>query len=226
VGRRPSTSALYLFMRKLFWLIGFVLTTFLVGEQARAASVCANPLNVVVNCGFETGNLSGWTLLGDTNGGGVDAFDAHSGNFGAFLAGFGSPAAGNTNYSDLRQILTTNIGQVYSLRYYTAYVPSATVRPDNTFFAEIGGNKIASSVQSNVASAPWTLDGSFLFTATSSQTQLDFFAEDANFFFSLDDVSVTPLPEPASLLLMLAGFAGLYALRRCQSLSECARDVE
>ncbi len=198
-------------MNKLIFFVGLSSALFLGSSQVRAAAVCATPGNLVMNCGFETGDLSGWTVLGDTTGVGVDTFDAHSGTYGAFLAGYGSVAAGNTNYTDLRQMLSTKLGQRYSLRYYTAYFPSATVRPDNVFFAEIGGSRIDASLQSNVTSAPWTLDGSFLFTAAASATQLDFLAEDANFFFSLDDVAVTATPEPASMLLVLLGLAGLLA---------------
>src|ERR1039458_8470663 len=56
------------------------------------ASLCAaiSP-NLVTNCGFETGDFTGWTTGGNAlnpggNYYGVDAFDANSGNFGAYLS--------------------------------------------------------------------------------------------------------------------------------------------
>jgi hypothetical protein len=59
---------------------------------ALAQDICQGaPGNLVANCGFETGNFSGWTLSGNTGftsvaGGGY----AFSGNFGAALGPIGS----------------------------------------------------------------------------------------------------------------------------------------
>ncbi len=64
---------------------------------AVASSLCDQVQNnLVTNCGFETGDFTGWTLSGNTGnrGGyyyGVDAIDAFSGNYGAYLGPFGAP---------------------------------------------------------------------------------------------------------------------------------------
>src|ERR1022692_695173 len=67
---------------------------------ADSMSSCdAASFNMVTNCGFETGNFSGWMLGGnmtnppggfDGDGYGVDALDANSGNYGAYLGPIGS----------------------------------------------------------------------------------------------------------------------------------------
>lgn len=46
--------------------------------------------NLVANCGFETGDFSGWTLSGNTGFTGVSTGYAFSGNFGAALGPIGS----------------------------------------------------------------------------------------------------------------------------------------
>ena len=65
---------------------------------AVASSLCDQVQNnLVTNCGFETGDFTGWTLSGNTGnrGGyyyGVDAIDAFSGNYGAYLGPLGRSA--------------------------------------------------------------------------------------------------------------------------------------
>jgi PEP-CTERM motif len=46
--------------------------------------------NLIVNCGFETGNFSGWTLSANTGFTGVSSAYAFSGSYGAFLGPVGS----------------------------------------------------------------------------------------------------------------------------------------
>ena len=68
-------------MRKAF--LFFVCCGLWSGSQAVASSLCdALAGNLVVNCGFETGNFTAWTIGGNTanpggNYYGVDAFDAN-----------------------------------------------------------------------------------------------------------------------------------------------------
>lgn len=194
-------------MYKYLWLLTLSCLFLYTGRPAAAASACATPGNLVVNCGFETGSLSSWTVLGDQNGAGVDSFDAHTGTYGAYLAGFSIS-------TDLRQTIRTIAGQEYAFNYFTAYQPSAIVRPNNIFYAQIQGVTVPGSTLQNIVSQPWSSNGGFLFTAISSATQLDFLARDANFFFSLDDVSVAATPEPATLLLMVPALSVFAFLRR------------
>jgi hypothetical protein len=166
-----------------------------------------------VNCGFETGSLTGWTVLGDTNGAGVDTVDAFNGTYGAYLAGFATT-------TDLRQTIPTVVGQQYVLSYFTAYDAAAIIpHPSNSFVAQIQGVSVPGSLQQNVGEKPWGFNGGFFFTATSTATRLDFIAQDRDFFFSLDDVSVMATPEPASFFLLLPAF-GYLALRRRSKLAQ------
>ncbi len=192
-----------------------LISALLSGVRANAAALCAVPGNVVQNCGFETGDFTGWTLSGDTVHAGVDPFDAHTGNFGAFIGGFGSINAGDNNFTVLSQNLSTSIGQSYLLSFYWAHLTNAVVTPDNVFAAFVGTNLATGTLQRNVANQPYIQSSPFYFVASSTATTLQFIAEDANVFFSLDDVTVIPsVPEPATLFLITPGLAGLYLIFR------------
>ena len=188
--------------------------TLISARQAKADDVCATAENLVRNCGFETGNFSGWSVSGNTANAGVDAQDAHTGNFGAYLAGFGSFNSGDTNFTDVGQTLPTTPGTSYTLRFYWAHFANTDVIPDNYFSAYVDGNRIFQTTQISIANQNYGYALPYRFVASSAATSLDFLAEDANFYFSLDDVSVTPTPEPASLWLIVPTLAGLYFARR------------
>src|SRR5205823_7850927 len=89
----------------------------------RLCTVLATPqvrANIITNPAFETGDLSGWTLSGtdsapDDNGifYGVDALDAHSGNFGAFFGAVGGA-------QNLTQNFATMPGNSYVVSFWLA----------------------------------------------------------------------------------------------------------
>ena len=58
-------------------------------------SICDIPGNLVVNCGFESGDFTGWTLGSNWNNNYVDSYAAHSGNYGADLWQIGSEFGGS-----------------------------------------------------------------------------------------------------------------------------------
>jgi hypothetical protein len=66
------------------------------GAQAKAADVCSSITgNLVANCGFETGNLSGWTFTPAPSG--SDQFVGSGAFSGSFAWNMG--AVGTTNVS-------------------------------------------------------------------------------------------------------------------------------
>ena len=71
----------------------FAAVCFLMASPVWAQSICDNVAgNLAVNCGFETGNFSGWTLSGNTGFTGVTSNPTYvnSGNYGAQLGPIGS----------------------------------------------------------------------------------------------------------------------------------------
>lgn len=199
-----------------------------------AASACAGLINgsfetpLVPNGSFTnfaggSSAIAGWTVVGvdtaivNTNfvQSGIQ-FQAHDGNQWADLAGVTS----NSQSSGLSQTVATTIGASYTLGFW---VGSAT---DGRFFfpttVDLSINGGARTHYTNPAAPTDHLDWKqflVVFTATSAATNITFYngGTPNNFLNGLDDVTLTEVPEPASVALLLAGapcVAGLVRLRR------------
>ena len=150
--------------------------------------------SIVQNGGFETGDFTGWTLVGDTIIGNlvynVVATDAdfsdlvHSGNFGAFLGQGGYAAT-------LSQSLPTTPGRFYLV---SCWLDNPTASSIQQFSASWAGTTFASLT--NPPAFTWT-NFLFLTTAIGTNTLLQFAAENDPNYFGFDDVSVTPVPPVA-----------------------------
>lgn len=188
------------------------LTVFALSFRVYAASCTPGSPNLVANCGFETGDLSGWTLSGhDSDPGyngidwGVDLADAHSGSYGAYLGGFGGVL-------DLDQSIATTPGMSYTVSFWLAQSPTPVAPYLNSFSFDFGSSTLLSLTQ--VTSRAFT-EYSFTAGVLTPLTTLSFGVRDDIGFFSIDDISVTPVavPEPAmGMPAMLAGL--LLALAR------------
>jgi hypothetical protein len=140
----------------------------------------------VFNGGFETGDFTGWILSGNPIPGNVDTM-AHSGMYAANLF-----ADGSLGYMD--QFLPTNPGALYNL---TFYLQSDGGTP-NEFLAQVAGTTLFQEL--NIPAQNYALY-SFFFQATTTSTDLKFGFRNDPGSFHLDDISVTAVPEPASVWL-------------------------
>jgi hypothetical protein len=177
-------------------------------------------VGLVENGGFETGDFTAWTLVGDTsvNGNlydgvvGVNSLTdgtgyeyIHSGDYGAFL--------GDTNLATLSQILETTPGQSYRLSFWVDN-PPVTGTGLQQFFAKWITNGTADTVCSlvNPPVLAWT-NVIAMVSATGTNTVLQFAAENVPGGFGLDDITVDPLippiftSQPTNLTLYTGGTA-------------------
>ena len=95
--------------------------------------------NIVMNPGFETADLAGWAVSGAHSSPGeegiyygVDAADAHTGNYGAYFG----PVGGVLN---LTQALSTLPGMLYSVSFWLAQAPAAPFPYMNSLAVSFGG---------------------------------------------------------------------------------------
>lgn len=198
----------------------------LLAVQGRAVagpiSLCdANPLNLVANCGFETGEFTSWTIsgndtpfeLGNLYGvEGVDPFDGMSPNSGLNQAYFADLVS---NATTLSQTLATQAGDIYQISWFLAQDTDPASPYTNAFSASFGGNTLTDVTG---LSAQGYTRYSYTMAAASSSTTLSFTLGNDLGEFLLDDISVAT-PEPGTRLLSLIGavLCGFAFRRRAQS---------
>ena len=188
-------------------IVALALTGFVATAAAQPAPSQCDAIagNLVTNCGFETGDLTGWTQSGNTGHTGV-AFDTpffvHSGDYGLQEGPVGSDGF-------ISQTLSTVPGAAYSITAW--YNPSGSTPAD--FDIEWNGNTLLDVPDFPVTGwLPYTVFA----TGTGSDLLTISFRDDPS-FSGIDDISVTSVtaaPEPGSLALLGAAFAGLGLLRR------------
>ena len=184
---------------------------------ATAGTVSA--LNLVQNPGFETGNLSGWTLTpaADASALQVVPAGAHSG---AYAALFG--ASGSLNDS-ITQVLSTTPGTTYTFSFW---LRDNYLQPDDRPYltASWNGGPVLDITPADASTIRNWTEFSFTETATSASTSIGFAGRNW-YFIKLDDVSVTanpgtgtPVPDPASTGgLQALGLLALWGLKKRQA---------
>ncbi len=155
--------------------------------------------NLVLNCGFETGNTADWVFTPAASGSGFFIAGGQFANSGSYGAGFG--AIGSLD-DTLSQTLSDPAGYEYDLSFYLANFSTAPGEAD--FHVYWDGIDIFNA-SSNAF--PYT---QFTFTVVGTgDDTLTFAGRQVPAAYGLDDVVVTrgPLvtPEPRYIVLLAAG---------------------
>jgi hypothetical protein len=211
-------------MKKTLGLVCVAFCLFVGVRQSKADSACATATNLITNCGFQTGDFTGWNLSGNDVPGeegniyGVEGTDPDgiSPNSGTTQAYFGDLDA---NAITLQQMISTIADDSYTVSFFVAQdtAPSNENNGEysNELSASFGGTSLLSLT--NVPMEGYT-EYSYLVTATSSSSTLSLTLGNDIGYFLLDDVSVvnnTPIaatPEPPAWTMMLAGLLGSLLL--------------
>ena len=159
----------------------------------------------VVNGGFETGDLTGWTLGGNTGFIGVECPGVgFAGPGDGACDVFAGPVGSN---GTLSQVLATLPGRFYNINF--------DFQPDGgtpSFFSAVWDAQPALFSVTNPASSPYQVLH-FTALATAASTSLSFNFRDDPGFLKLDSVAVS-IPEPGTMALLGIAMTGLLLRRR------------
>ena len=179
--------------------LGIVLSLVLVLLSSHAATA-----SLIVNGGFETGYLTGWTGTGQPS---LAVYPyTHTGIYSAIFF--------STALNSLSQEITTTNGQGYDLRLY---LNMRSGQHDNQFMVQWNGTTLYD--QTNIPIVSW-IPLSFSVTGTGNDI-LTFSGRNRGDYTFFDDVSLTAtsaVPEPSTyaLLCLSLGVVG-FARKRMKA---------
>jgi hypothetical protein len=182
-------------------------------------SLCdAVTYNSVQNCGFETGDYTGWTLSGDLRYTFVSNNPVNSGTYAAWFAGgdlteFGLP--GFTAFMD--QTITAVPGSSFFLSFVltnnqgcSGYAPEPASTASCQFSLSRNGTTLFNII--DPAAFGFTTYNFYNLIAGSTNT-LEFASRHLPDWFVVDDVVAAPTPEPSSILLLSSLMLGVGVWR-------------
>ncbi len=191
---------------KVFLALGCLSVALALPAALRADS-CTGSGNLVTNCSFGTGDLTGWNFT--AAGSGTDFYiGVGSGYNGDNSANFG---AVSDEYDTISQTLTTVSGQTYTLTFWLSNEYGDNTGVSTDFQALWNGTSLLEQYTTS-----GLIEYTYIVTGTGSDT-LTFEGYNGPSWYLLSDVSVSntsPIPEPSSLLLLGSGLAVLAGLMR------------